>query len=109
MPAFTGFLEFRNWWKSGVCPCTSDVVMLKTMTFYSGMRLLYLPAYSPDLNPVEEAFSVIKGWMRSNRDYILGEMDGPGCDPYTLTWEAVYSTVTPEKAHGWYRHSEYIA
>ena len=26
-----------------------------------GCELLYLPPYSPDLNPIEEAFSKIKG------------------------------------------------
>ena len=73
------------------------------------MRLLYLPSYSPDLNPIEEAFSAIKAWLRANRDYITGELGGPSCDPYTLIWEAVYGVVTPEKAYGWYKHSEYIA
>jgi hypothetical protein len=36
-------------------------------------------------------------------------MGGPSFDPYTLIWEAVYGVVTPEKAYGWYKHSEYIA
>ncbi len=34
--------------------------MLKTV----GARLWYLPPYSPDLNPIEKAFSKIKHWMR---------------------------------------------
>jgi len=75
----------------------------------SGMRLLYLPSYSPDLNPIEEAFSAIKAWLRSNRDYVLGETEGPACDPYALIWEAVYTVITADKAYGWYQHSEYIA
>ena len=29
-----------------------------------GCELLYLPAYSPDLNPIEEAFSKMKGILR---------------------------------------------
>lgn len=29
-----------------------------------GARLWYLSAYSPDLNPIEQAFSKIKHWMR---------------------------------------------
>ncbi len=29
-----------------------------------GCQLIYLPAYSPDLNPIEEAFSKIKGLVR---------------------------------------------
>jgi hypothetical protein len=27
-----------------------------------GCELIYLPAYSPELNPIEEAFAKIKGW-----------------------------------------------
>ena len=73
------------------------------------MRLLSLPPYSPDLNPIEEAFSCVKSWLRSNHVYVLGEMEGRDSDPYTLFWEAVYTMVTPEKIFGWYRHSEYIA
>ena len=73
------------------------------------MHLLYLPSYFPDLNPIEEAFSAIKAWLRANRDYILGEIEGPGCDPYRMIWEAVYSVITLRKAYGWYKHSEYIA
>jgi len=29
-----------------------------------GCELIYLPSYSPDLNPIEEAFSKIKGMVR---------------------------------------------
>jgi transposase len=29
-----------------------------------GCKLLYLPAYSPDLNPIEEAFAKIKTLLR---------------------------------------------
>ena len=74
-----------------------------------GMRLLYLPTYSPDLNPIEEAFSCIKAWIRHHRDYVLGELDGhPGSDPFRIFWEAAYSSVDAEKAYGWFRHSGYI-
>jgi transposase len=30
-----------------------------------GCELLYLPPYSPDLNPIEQAFSKVKGFLRS--------------------------------------------
>ena len=30
----------------------------------AGCELLYLPPYSPDLNPIEEAFSKVKGLLR---------------------------------------------
>lgn len=29
-----------------------------------GVRLIYLPPYSPDLNPIEEAFSYVKAHIR---------------------------------------------
>jgi transposase len=29
-----------------------------------GCELLYLPPYSPDLNPIEEAFAKLKGLVR---------------------------------------------
>jgi hypothetical protein len=73
-----------------------------------GSCLIYLPAYSPDLNPIEEAFSSIKAWLRGHRDYVLDEIEGDGGDPYRVIWDAIYS-VTPEDAYGWFQHCEYIA
>ena len=32
----------------------------------AGVRLEYLPPYSPDFNPIEEAFAELKAWMRKN-------------------------------------------
>ena len=29
-----------------------------------GCELVYLPAYSPDFNPIEEAFGKVKGMLR---------------------------------------------
>lgn len=73
------------------------------------MRLIYLPAYSPDYNPIEEAFSAIKAWIRANRALVLGEMTGEAmCDPYAILWEAVFGTVTRDKAAGWFRGCGYI-
>ncbi|KAE9383191.1 hypothetical protein BT96DRAFT_844418 [Gymnopus androsaceus JB14] len=60
------------------------------------MQLVYLPAYSPDLNPIEESFSAMKAWIQWNRDYLLGELMGKDmCHPIALLWEAVYSTMVP--------------
>ena len=32
-----------------------------------GVLLEYLPPYSPDFNPIEEAFAEMKAWMRKNQ------------------------------------------
>jgi transposase len=37
---------------------------LRRMIKQVGARLWYLPPYSPDLNPIEQAFAKIKHWMR---------------------------------------------
>jgi transposase len=34
----------------------------------AGARLIYLPPYSPDLNPIEQAFSKLKHWLRTARE-----------------------------------------
>jgi transposase len=37
---------------------------IRQMIHAAGARLWYLPPYSPDLNPIEQAFAKIKHWMR---------------------------------------------
>ncbi|KAJ8461838.1 hypothetical protein ONZ45_g18152 [Pleurotus djamor] len=74
------------------------------------MRLLYLPAYSPDLNPIEEGFSAMKSWLRRHRDWVLGELTGEDtCDPFGVLWEAVHSVMTAENITGWFRDSGLLA
>ena len=36
-----------------------------------GVKWEYLPPYSPDFNPIEEAFAELKAWIRHN--YALAE------------------------------------
>ena len=37
-----------------------------------GCRLLYLPPYSPDLNPIEDAFSELKDLLRAAAERTVG-------------------------------------
>jgi transposase len=39
-------------------------VRVRELIEEQGCELIYLPAYSPDLNPIEEAFAKIKGMLR---------------------------------------------
>jgi transposase len=43
-----------------------------------GAELLYLPPYSPDMNPIEQAFSKVKGLLRRaesrTREALIGAM-----------------------------------
>jgi transposase len=73
-----------------------------------GVHLLYLPAYSPDFNPIELAFSSIKAWLRANRARINADLKTDKGSVYHAIWEAVYS-VTADDAKGWYGHCGYQA
>jgi transposase len=62
-------------------------------------ELLYLPPYSPDLNPIEEAFSKIKGilrWAESRTREALVE-----------TLDVAISAVTERDAQGFFAHCGY--
>ena len=41
----------------------------------AGCLLLYLPAYSPDLNPIKKGFSIFKSALRRNHDLLTGGPD----------------------------------
>jgi transposase len=64
-----------------------------------GCHLLFLPAYSPDFSPIEEAFSKIKSVLRSigarTREALQDAIE------YACT------TVTSSDAIGWFRHCGY--
>ena len=64
-----------------------------------GCKLLYLPAYSPDYNPVEEAFGKIKNLLRkaaAGSKEALVEVIG----------QALYA-VGAEDAQGYFEHAGY--
>lgn len=64
-----------------------------------GAQLWYLPSYSPDLNPIEEAFSKVKTFLRSAEPRTLE-------DHSTAIWAAL-RTITPQDAAGWFAHAGY--
>lgn len=39
---------------------------IKELCSEAGVKLLYLPPYSPDLNPIEEFFSELKSYIKRN-------------------------------------------
>lgn len=79
---------------------------IREMVEERGARLLYLPSYSPDFNPIELAFSTIKAWLRANRARVNQELELDEDGIYKLFWDAVHS-VSVEDAKGWYTHCGY--
>lgn len=64
-----------------------------------GAELLFLPSYSPDLNPIEEVFSKIKNIVRKARARTREALD-------EVMGEAL-SAVTLEDVAGWFSHCGY--
>jgi transposase len=75
------------------------------------MKLEFLPAYSPDFNPIEQAFSSIKSYMRRHYHYLSRSSTGTESSDealvYIRLYEAVFS-VTSDDAKGFYYHSGYV-
>ncbi|MGR6962870.1 IS630 family transposase [Geodermatophilus sp. URMC 61] len=65
----------------------------------AGCRLVFLPAYSPDLSPVEEAFSKVKTLLKA-----VGARTRAALDAAIA---AALEAVTPADAAGWFTHAGY--
>jgi transposase len=72
---------------------------VKELIEQQGCELLYLPSYSPDFNPIEEAFSKVKRLLRkaeSRMREALVEAIG-----------VAISAVTVKDARGFFEHCGY--
>jgi transposase len=65
----------------------------------AGCRLVFLPAYSPDLNPIEEAFAKLKALLRAAATRSREALDA--------AIAAAMHAVTPADAAGWFAHAGY--
>lgn len=70
--------------------------------YFGGVRVIFLPPYSPDLNPIEEAFSKIKAWIRRHSDLFS---TGYGI---LLDMREAMDIITAEDAEGYFLHAGYF-
>lgn len=61
-----------------------------------GCRLVFLPAYSPDFSPIENAFSKLKGFLRKAKARTQEALEA--------TIAAGLATITSSDARGWFNH-----
>jgi transposase len=87
-----------------------QVVVMDNLSAHKGERVrelvegrscevLFLPAYSPDFSPIEEAFSKLKALLRREKartKEALVEAIGRALD-----------AITPKDARGWFAHCGY--
>jgi transposase len=65
-----------------------------------GCQLLSLPSYSPDLSPIEEAFSKLKAFLR--------RVGARTAEALQEALGQALLTITSQDAKGWFRHCGYL-
>ena len=67
----------------------------------AGILLIFLPPYSPDLNPIEEAFSAVKYYLKDHDELIQSITD-----PLPVIHSG-FKSITPQMCKRWISHSGY--
>ena len=65
----------------------------------AGCRLLFLPAYSPDFNPIEHAFAKLKAFLRKAKARTQEALEA--------AIAAGLATITVKDARGWFKHCQF--
>lgn len=104
---------FRGYMKEVLFPvlCAGDIVVLDNLSSHKdketieyfeshGIQLLFLPAYSPDLNPIEKMWSKVKSILR----------EAAAEDSVSLfeAIRAAFARITSENAKGWFESCGYF-
>jgi transposase len=87
-----------------------DIVILDNVKFHhsqraaeliraAGGKLVHLPAYSPDFNPIEECFSKIKEYLRSSKARTIRKLYN--------AMKKVIEQVSVDDIYGWFAHCGY--
>ena len=103
---------FETWVETQLAPALSagDVVILDNLSAHKSQRaehavrakgawLLFLPPYSPDLNPIEMAFSKLKAHLRKAAARTIGDL-----------WKAagkICELFSPEECRNYFRQAGY--
>jgi transposase len=66
----------------------------------AGCELIFLPAYSPDLSPIEEAFSKLKALVKAAAARTRAALDA--------AIAAALNAITPADAAGWFSHAGHL-
>jgi len=92
-----------------LCPALhpGDVVVMDNLSAHkvsgvreliqaAGAELLYLPPYSPDLNPIELAWAKLKQFLRT--------LKARTAEALEQAVTQALPCITPDNAHAWFRH-----
>lgn len=110
---FEGFIE-QLLHHCGRWPEPTSVLVMDNASFHrgekiqrmcenAGVKLLYLPPYSPDLNPIEEYFAELKAFVRKN--WSKYEQSSDHNFGAFLQWCVDMVGRNKKSAHGHFRHA----
>jgi len=105
-------IVFKVYVEQVLCPTlkVGDVVVMDNLPAHKvagiteliqarGAKLIYLPPYSPDLNPIEKCWSKIKTYLRKAKARTRAELEKALREALLL--------ITEEDAVGWFRSCGY--
>lgn len=113
LPGAMNGAALRAWVKTTFAPKLrkGDIVVWDNLSIHddpevarliksAGARLEFLPPYSPDLNPIEEAWSKMKAFLRVAKarasDVLVDALAG------------ALQSITPSDCRGWFAHAGYV-
>ena len=94
-----------------LCPAlrSGDVVVMDNLSSHKvdgvrrlieavGAEVLYLPPYSPDMNPIEKAWAKLKQWLRAAKARTKEALD--------QAIAQALQRISPDNARAWFKHCE---
>lgn len=104
---------FRTWIEQCLVPTLhpGDIVIMDNLASHkvegvrktieaAGAQLLYLPPYSPDLNPIEQAFAKLKAHLRKAAERSVQAL-----------WDrigTILDSFTPTECANFFKHAQYV-
>ena len=112
IPAFTNEAVFRAFVEQVLVPelRPGQVVVIDNLAAHkrpavreaiegAGCRLMFLPRYSPEWNPIEPCWSKMKSFLRTRGARTLDRLEAAVVD--------AMDTITAQDARGWFQHCGY--
>lgn len=74
----------------------------------SGVKLLHLPPYSPDFNPIEEGFAAFKAYGKRHGEEFRAALNDDSEVAIEYMNHILENVFTVRNAYGWFRHAGYF-
>lgn len=106
--------RFLDWLENTLAPTLrpGDIVVMDNLAAHhskgvaeilekAGASVMYLPPYSPDLNPIEEMWSKMKTFLREARIRVLDRLA-------PAVGGILRDRISPADCRGWFGHDGYL-